>query len=387
MNASSAPALLIGYHGTAAAAPVFDVETGAFFASHAKTAHGYCEKSAAYRLRMENPAVWSLSLIDGFKDYLMERREDGYSENEVEQFNRRAIHQGCQPGEESMDEYVKVVLRIPARDVTFSDTDSLFHLLRDHLREQGHDGLIRPHEYSDFCKDGTLEYVPFEQHQIAPLLSPDAPKAVRETKLRDDHGHPLVVYRGEQGGDHFEKFDRRKTRERGFFFTPVREIAEGYDRNGIPRAFALAADKVLDLTNDSMANRKWVDQWAKSFDAWVDRRSGEERDAFSVLEGGGMFDYEGDWSGERWKDLVASAEHAGFDVVILPDLDNSLGVFPSVVAFRPDQIWEIKPPAPAIAQDDIVADQKLLRGGGGLAAPGAPLPAPALAGYADRDIS
>jgi hypothetical protein len=47
-----------------------------------------------------------------------------------------------------------------------------------------------------------------------------------------------------------------------------------------------------------------------------------------------MFDYEGDWSSERWMDIQATAESDGYDAVILPDFDSQTGVFPSVVALN-----------------------------------------------------
>lgn len=366
------PALEFGYHGTNAVTPTFDPELGAFFANRPSTAQRYGRNVSAYRIRMDHPAHWSPELVSGFQDYLFDLREKGYPEEALEQFRCNQVRAGVAPSDdhERMDDYVQAVLRQSARSITFSDTDPVFNLLRQHLMEEGHDGLVRPHEFSDNMRDGTDELIPFHAHQFAPLLAPDAPAAVAQTKLRDDAGLPLVVYRGEQGGRKFERFDRRKTRENGFFFTPARDIAAGYARPDEPRAFLIAADRVLDLTRDTRSNRAFVEEWAKSFDEWKDRRSGDAIAAFDVLESGEMFDYEGDWSCERWRDLQATAEVAGFDVVILPDLDHTKGVFPSVVVFRPDQIWELKPPAPDVDRDDL--GQALLR-------PGSRLPLPHLA--------
>ena len=372
--------VLIGFHGTNAAAATFDVETGAFFSNQRSISARYGRHVEAFRLNLANPAQWSPALVSDFQDWLINQREEGFDDSVHEVFRRMQVRAGCDPevGGEGMEGYVTTLLRQPARRITFSDSDPIFHLLRQHLIEAGHDGLIRPHEISDNRRDGSLELIPFHAHQFAPLLAPDTPPAFVQTKLRNEHQEPLVVYRGEQSGDDFPVFDRRKTRERGFFFTPEREIAAGYAKDGEPRAFVLAADRVLDLTKDTIANRQWVEKWAESFDDWTDRRSGEPIDAFSVLEGGGMFDYEGDWAGERWKDLQASAEAAGFDAVILPDLDNETGVFPSVVVFRPEQVWELKPPTPALEHDDL--GRHLLRPDSKLRAPAVTLepPSPSL---------
>lgn len=85
--------------------------------------------------------------------------------------------------------------------------------------------------------------------------------------------------------------------------------------------------------NDSLDNMRWVEDWGKIFDEWRDPRSGEEITAWDVLSSGMLFDYEGNWSSERWMDIQASAHSDGYDVVILPDYDSSYGIFPSFVVF------------------------------------------------------
>ena len=371
--------LYIGYHGTNAVTPTFAPELGAFFASAPATSASYGKNVTAHRLWMENPAQWSPDLVDGFQEYVFNRLNDGFTQNEVEQFRANSVRVGGDPekAEEDLDGYAKALLTQPARRITFSDTDPLFGLLRTYLLEQGHDGLLRPHETSDNRPDGSMEFIPFHSHQIAPLLSPDAPAAFAKTKLKDGAGLPLVVYRGEQSGERFERFDRSRTRERGFFFTPQRGVAAGYDRDEDPRAFVIAAERVLDLTRDTPANRRWVDNWGKSFDSWVDRASGENIDPFTVLEGGRLFDYEGNWSSERWRDIQASAEADGYDAVVLPDYCGKAGVFPAVVAFRPEQIWEIKPPSPG--KEPLEGDRALLRGLEHLPAPSVSAAAPGMA--------
>jgi hypothetical protein len=172
-----------------------------------------------------------------------------------------------------------------------------------------------------------------EDEQAHPPAQPFA-EWFKGSALVDQKGQPLLLWRGEQSGSDHRVFDRKKTRERGFFFTPVKEVADGYaSRSTKARAFYCSAPKVLDLTQDTIANAKFVQEWGKSFDDWTDRASGEAVDPFDVVQAGQLFDYEGDWSSERWRDLQGTANSRGYDAVILPDWSNGIGTFPSVVVF------------------------------------------------------
>lgn len=156
-----------------------------------------------------------------------------------------------------------------------------------------------------------------ERARVAPALA----AWLGKSKLVDPStGMPLVYYRGEQSGSQHTVFDARKTNERGFFFTRSRELAGQYAHGGEPREFYLRAERVLDLTQDTRETRAWVANWAKAWadEGWVDRRSGEDIDPFDLIQAGSMFDYEGDWGAERWRDLQASASME-FDALICPD--------------------------------------------------------------------
>jgi hypothetical protein len=144
-------------------------------------------------------------------------------------------------------------------------------------------------------------------------------------------GKPLVLWRGEQSGDRPNTYPLSATRENGVFLTPDKKAADGYDKNGESRPFYVRGDKVLDLTQDTPQNRRWVAKWAKSFDEWVDRQSGEEVDPFDAVQDGRLFDYEGDWSSERWKDLQASAQDDGFNVLVAMDTLDGMPA-PSYIA-------------------------------------------------------
>lgn len=155
-------------------------------------------------------------------------------------------------------------------------------------------------------------------------------------KLAHSKGYTHQTYRGDTDAGHIYSYTRKERREYGIFTTPVKEIAAVYAGgrfDGDPRLFYVHAPKVLDLTKDTLENMKWVEAWGKSFDEWRDPQTGEEVDAWYVLEGGRLFDYEGDWSSRRWKDIQGSAHHDGYDVVVLPDYDSRHGVFPSFVVF------------------------------------------------------
>lgn len=167
--------------------------------------------------------------------------------------------------------------------------------------------------------------------------------AQNDDYISDENGQPLRLFRGESSGE-LRDFDRDKTNERGFFFTPDRDIASVYARGNEPNEYNLKGKRILDLTQDTPEAINFIREWASGWDDeydWIDRQSGEPADPVEVVQSGLLFDWEGDWSGRKWKDLQSTAEHCGFDAVVLPDYDSQKGMFPSVVVFRPEQIVRI----------------------------------------------
>lgn len=162
-----------------------------------------------------------------------------------------------------------------------------------------------------------------------------------KSKTIGNNGDPVVFWRGD-ADPYFHVFDRHKTRENAFFFTPIKSIAKIYSRHEEPRAYYLKIIKPLDLTNDSPAAIKFITKWAKRFDEWIDRQSGEKEDPADFVFSGRLFDYEGNWSSERWLDLQDYIEASGYDGAILPDWDNDTGLFPSVIVFKPTQVKSIQ---------------------------------------------
>ena len=154
----------------------------------------------------------------------------------------------------------------------------------------------------------------------------------RIKRLAQARGYTYETFRGDSDAGHIFNYTRKERREYGIFTTTVQEVAKGYAHDREPRRFYVRAPKILDLMNDSLQNMMWVNKWGESFDDWRDPQSGEEMDAWWILAGGRMFDYEGDWSCERWMDIQGTAHSDGYDAVILPDTDNR-EIFPSFVVF------------------------------------------------------
>lgn len=151
--------------------------------------------------------------------------------------------------------------------------------------------------------------------------------------IANSKGYSYTTYRGDVDAEEIFNYSRKERREYGIFTTPIKEIAKVYARNKDPRQFFVRSPKLLDLTNDSLENMKWVNKWGKEFGEWSDPQSGDPTSAWDVLAGGRMFDYEGTWSAERWMDIQGTAHSQGFDAVILPDFDSQVGIFPSLVVF------------------------------------------------------
>ncbi len=155
-----------------------------------------------------------------------------------------------------------------------------------------------------------------------------------------DSGAPLLFYRGEGSGVIIDRFSLGLTRHHSFFFTRDYEVAKGYARSGLPEPYYLRLVKPLDLTSDTPAAVEFIREWARSWEdeGWVDRRCGEQVDPVDVVLGGQLFDYEGDWSMERWQDLQMSVQRAGYDGAHLVDANADGSVFVSTICFEPHQI-------------------------------------------------
>ena len=138
-----------------------------------------------------------------------------------------------------------------------------------------------------------------------------------------------VIFRGEKDGE---------LRQRGgihhpWFFTERPDHALLYSGSKWnipfkPIACRLTSDgstKVLDLTNLRPTDKdhgQLLELLTEEFrsEGWICRYTGEEREAYSFIEGGDLYDYEGTGSGERWNRLFEIAfDEMGFDAVRVPD--------------------------------------------------------------------
>ena len=152
----------------------------------------------------------------------------------------------------------------------------------------------------------------------------------------DGDGKPLVVWRGDS--EPVDAYDRAKVRDGGIFTTPDREGANGYARSGQARPMYVSAKKVLDLRDPySPENRAFLKDYKREFSDWEDRQTGEITSPEDHLDRGDLFDYEGNWSGQRWRGLFNLAEHKGYDAVWANDtIDGQIK--PSLVVFDPKNL-------------------------------------------------
>lgn len=140
-----------------------------------------------------------------------------------------------------------------------------------------------------------------------------------------------VVHRGEKSG----VLRRTDLASSPLFFTENLDHAKLYAGAGTkPIACVIQGRRVLDITQPDFNNtdhRDVVTALLDRFDDWTCRQSGEERDPWSYLEGGDLYDYEGTGSGQRWRAVFDIAFNLGFDAVRITDCTDGTSQQPSVV--------------------------------------------------------
>lgn len=253
-------------------------------------------------------------------------------------------HAEGRPGADGIGDQKRNVINafLIGKNVTFGDKNPL----RAGLSGQDRQGLVRSYRLD------RLE--PVEPSEVQGYAKPEYVKQVRnlsptvtgESEVEQAAraaGYTLRVWRGDS--TRFSEFDPRRRREFGVFTTPVKDVADKYaGKLGESRPYYVKPGRLLDLTKETPANTKWVNKWGKEagFD-FVDRETGETVTPWDALQSGRLFDWEGDWSSERWKDIQATAKQAGYDTVILPDYDSEVGIFPSVVVLTETNIKSADP--------------------------------------------
>jgi hypothetical protein len=132
-------------------------------------------------------------------------------------------------------------------------------------------------------------------------------------------GYEIETWRGDQNSWN----DFKNRREVGIFTSQDKQFADEYGlaRRGVTRRFYVKTNSVLDLSNPNNSAMRWIKEWGEAWqeDGWTDRATGEDITAYDAITSGRLFDYEGDWSSERWQDLQLAAKNAGFDLLIVPD--------------------------------------------------------------------
>ena len=140
-----------------------------------------------------------------------------------------------------------------------------------------------------------------------------------------------AVFRGEVNGT---------LRERGgwlrpYFFAEQASLATSYARGTQPLCCVLQGQSMLDLTEPNPMNpvhRDVVQRLEARFDEWTCRLSGEHRDAWSYLEGGDLYHYEGTGEATRWNALFQVVlDEMGFDAVRVDDWSDTVTDLPSTV--------------------------------------------------------
>ena len=140
-----------------------------------------------------------------------------------------------------------------------------------------------------------------------------------------------VLFRGERDG----KLRDTANFIRPIFFAEALDQAKLYSGNSEPFSCFVRGKKVLDLVDMDPRNavhREFVASFSASFDDWTCRYSGENREAWSFIEVGDLYDYEGDGRGDRWNTLFRVAlDEQGYDAVRIIDCTDGTNGQPSPV--------------------------------------------------------
>jgi ElaB/YqjD/DUF883 family membrane-anchored ribosome-binding protein len=130
------------------------------------------------------------------------------------------------------------------------------------------------------------------------------------------------VWRGDSRFNITEYAARRRN-EPGIFTTYDERVAKDYAADGDVRRFYVGG-KTLDLASRSREAVAWIQDWAKEsgYD-FIDSDDGFEYDPVDIYFALEMWNFEGDGSGARWKDIQRTAQEQGYDIVLLADSHDS----------------------------------------------------------------
>jgi hypothetical protein len=150
-----------------------------------------------------------------------------------------------------------------------------------------------------------------------------------------------IVWRGDRNAAQITEYRRGARREPGIFTTTNQYVADKYaGKEGGARRFYVGG-RTLDLTNQTPKVIAWIRKWSEDGNwDFVDRASGESVTPEDAVMSGRLYNWEGTWSGQRWKDIQATAAEDGYDIVKLIDEDKDAvdGTFISTVVLNENKI-------------------------------------------------
>ena len=150
-----------------------------------------------------------------------------------------------------------------------------------------------------------------------------------------------IVWRGDRNAAQITEYRRGARREPGIFTTTNQYVADKYaGKEGGARRFYVGG-RTLDLTNQTPEVIAWIRKWSEDGNwDFVDRASGESVTPEDAVMSGRLYNWEGTWSGQRWKDIQATAAEDGYDIVKLIDEDKDAvdGTFISTVVLNENKI-------------------------------------------------
>ncbi len=150
-----------------------------------------------------------------------------------------------------------------------------------------------------------------------------------------------IVWRGDRNAAQITEYRRGARREPGIFTTTNQDVADKYaNKEGGARRFYVGG-RTLDLTQPTPEAIAWIRKWAEDGEwDFVDRSTGESVSPEDAVLSGRLYDWEGTWSGRRWKDIQESAAVDGYDIVKLLDEDKDAveGTFVSTVVLNENKI-------------------------------------------------
>lgn len=132
-----------------------------------------------------------------------------------------------------------------------------------------------------------------------------------------------VVFRGEPDG----VLRAKGGSQRPYFFTEDFGHAQSYARGTEPVVGVLQGTNCIDLTDldpKDPVHRRVMTRLQSAYPDWICRYSGEPRDAWSFVEAGDLYDYEGTGCGDRWHHFLELALDEA-DVVRAFDCTDSDG--------------------------------------------------------------